>query len=125
MVSPAMYERFLLPVHQRMLARIDGPTIMHMCGDIMPRIELLGRTGMTCFNFDWAIPPNTMVAAAADKFSVMGNINTADLLNAGPDEIARQTRENVDAGVHIISPGCAISPKCPNRNLRAIVEAVV
>ncbi len=50
MLSPAMYEQLLLPGHQRMIGRIDGPTIMH------------------------------------------------------------------------ISPGCAVSPKCPNSNLRAMTD---
>ena len=27
MLSPEMYERALLPVHQRMVERIDGPTV--------------------------------------------------------------------------------------------------
>lgn len=124
MLSPPTYERLLLPVHQRMMAQIDGPTILHICGDILPRLDMIARTGVTCFNFDWAIPPQKMVTAAAGKFTLMGNVNTADLLNAPAKEIARQTKENVRAGVHIISPGCAVSPKCPNTNLRAMVEAV-
>ena len=117
MLSPQMYERFLLPVHQKMIKRIDGPTIMHICGDVTPRLAMMKQVGMTCFNFDWAIPPARMVAAAGDAFTLMGNVNTTDLLNAEPTVIARQVAENLDAGVDIISPGCAISPTCPNANL--------
>ena len=124
MLSPAMYEKYLLPVHRQMIARIAGPVIMHICGDIMPRLHMLAETGMRCFNFDWSIPPKVMVEAARGKFSVMGNVNTADLLNARPAEIGRQVSENLEAGVNIISPGCAISPTCPNANLRAMTETV-
>lgn len=124
MLSPEMYEEFLLPVHQRMIAQIDGPTIMHICGDVTSRLPMLKQTGMTCFNFDWAIQPAQMVQAAAGAFRLMGNVNTTDLLNATPREIERQVVENLEAGVDIVSPGCAISPKCPNANLRAMVETV-
>ena len=124
MLSPEMYEQVVLPVHQRMVAGINGPTIMHICGDVMPRLHMLGSTGITCFNFDWAIPPKVMAAAAKGKFTIMGNVNTADLLNAEPVEIERQVFENIEAGVHIISPGCAVSPKCPNANLRAMADAI-
>ena len=124
MLSPAAYEECLLPVHQRLISRIHGPTIMHICGDVRSRLHLLAQTGMTCFNFDWAVPPAEMAAAAAGKFSIMGNINTTDLLCAAPAEIARQVEECLAAGVHIISPGCATSPKCPNANLRAMSEAI-
>ena len=31
MLSPATYERPLLPVHKQMIAEIDGPTVLHIC----------------------------------------------------------------------------------------------
>jgi [methyl-Co(III) methanol-specific corrinoid protein]:coenzyme M methyltransferase len=124
MISPQDYETCLLPVHQRLIARIQGPVILHICGDVRSRIHLLAQTGMTCFNFDWAVPPAEMTASAAGRYTVMGNINTTDLLCAGPAELARQVDENLAAGVHIISPGCATSPRCPNSNLRALADAI-
>jgi [methyl-Co(III) methanol-specific corrinoid protein]:coenzyme M methyltransferase len=107
-----------------MISRIKGPTIMHICGDVTARLAMFKQTRMTCFNFDWAIAPETIVREAAGAYRVMGNINTTDLLNGTPAEIERQVLENLRAGVDIISPGCAISPKCPNANLLAITEAV-
>ena len=124
MLSPAMYERLLLPVHQRMISRIDGPTIMHICGDVTARLAMFKQTKMTCFNFDWAIAPETIVRQAGGAYRVMGNVNTTDLLNGTPEGIERQVIQNIQAGVDIISPGCATSPKCPNENLKAIVDAV-
>ena len=124
MLSPEMYEQQLLGVHQRLTRRIDGPTIMHICGDVTPRLEMFRRTNMTCFNFDWAIGPPAIVAAANGAYRVMGNVNTTDLLRGSPEEIERQVMQNLEAGVDIISPGCAISPNCPNRNLQAMVDAV-
>ena len=124
MLSPRMHERLLLPVHRRMLEEIQGPTIMHICGDITPRLPSLAQIGLTCFNFDWEIRPKVMKDAAEGKFRIMGNVNTTDLLMADPAEIEEQVIENLEAGVDIISPGCAVSPKCPNANLRAMAEAI-
>jgi len=81
--------------------------------------------GDRIFNFDWAIPPKTMVAEASGAFRLMGNANTADLLMGTPEQIEGQVVECLEAGVEIISPGCAISPKCPVANLRAMTDAVV
>jgi len=125
MMSPEMYDDLLAEVHRRMLARIEGPTIMHICGDITPRLSALKTIGLTCFNFDWDIKPTVMKETAADEFRIMGNVNTTDLMMADPAEIERQVVENLQAGVDIISPGCAISPKCPNANLRAMHDAIV
>jgi [methyl-Co(III) methanol-specific corrinoid protein]:coenzyme M methyltransferase len=54
----------------------------------------------------------------------MGNVNTTDLLTGSPDEIKAQVFENLEAGVDIISPGCAISPQCPSANIKAMSEAI-
>lgn len=124
MLSPDMYENFLMPIHQRMMREIHGPTVMHICGDITPRLESMAKIGLTCFNFDWAIKPAAMKKASHGKFTLMGNVNTADLMNATPAKIEAQVAECLEAGVEIISPGCAISPKCPTANLRAMREAI-
>ncbi len=58
------------------------------------------------------------------KFRIMGNVNTTDLLTAKPEVIERQVIENLEAGVDIITLGCAISPTCPNSNLKAMSEAI-
>jgi [methyl-Co(III) methanol-specific corrinoid protein]:coenzyme M methyltransferase len=124
MLSPAMYEELLLEPHRRMVAAIEGPTILHMCGDITPRLEALWKVGFACFNFDWAIPPAVMKEAAAGRFKIMGNVNTTDLLRGEPEEIERQVVACLEAGVDFVSPGCAVSPECPVENFLAMRRAV-
>jgi len=58
------------------------------------------------------------------RFSLMGNINTTDLHLGTPAEIERQVAENLEAGVDIISPGCAVSPLCPTENLLALASGI-
>ncbi|MFB0522333.1 MAG: uroporphyrinogen decarboxylase family protein [Candidatus Bathyarchaeia archaeon] len=123
-MSPKMHERFLFENHRRMIKSIHGPTIMHICGDITPRLHLLSKIGLVCFNFDWDIKPKVMKELSKGKFKIMGNVDTTDLLTAKPEVVERQVIENLEAGVDIISPGCAISPKCPNSNLKAMSEAI-
>lgn len=124
MLSPQMYESLLLPYHQELVSRLDGPVIMHICGDITPRLAALKRVGFACFNFDWAIPPRRMRQEAQGAFRLMGNVNTTDLLFGRPAEIEAQVVECLEAGIDIISPGCAVSPLCPTRNLRALATGI-
>lgn len=125
MLSPEMYCDLLLDVHRRMIGRIQGPTIMHICGDVTPRLDYLGRVGLRCFSFDWAVKPRLMKEKSAGCFTVMGNINTTDLLTGSPGDIEAQVFGNLEAGVDIIGPGCAISPKCPSENIRAMSAAIL
>jgi len=124
MISPRLHRRHLLPVHHALVAGIQGPTILHICGDITPRLDALRETGLDWFNFDADIDPRHMVAEADGAFGLMGNVNTTDLLMGTPEEIGQQVRRCLEAGVGIISPGCAVSPNCPPANLRAMAEAV-
>jgi len=124
MLSPEMYEDTLQEFHQRLISKIRGPTVMHICGDITPRLDSLKRVGFDCFNFDWAIPPRAMREKSEGRFSLMGNINTTDLHLGTPAEIERQVAENLEAGVDIISPGCAVSPLCPTENLLALASGI-
>jgi [methyl-Co(III) methanol-specific corrinoid protein]:coenzyme M methyltransferase len=54
----------------------------------------------------------------------MGNVNTTDLLTGSPVDIRKQVFADLEAGVDIISPGCAISPLCPSENIKAMSEAI-
>jgi uroporphyrinogen-III decarboxylase len=40
-----------------------------------------------------------------------------------PEDVYKQARYAIEAGVNIIAPECAIPPGTPLENLRAIVEA--
>ena len=124
MISPQMYEKFLLGVHKKMIREIQGPTIMHICGDITPRLDLLAETGLTCFNFDWNIAPRVVKECSRGRFKIMGNVNTTDLRRGKREEIERQVRENLEAGVDIISPGCAVSPESPNASFQVMAETI-
>jgi [methyl-Co(III) methanol-specific corrinoid protein]:coenzyme M methyltransferase len=123
-ISPKMHEKFLLAIHKRMIKEIPGPTIMHICGDITPRLHLLNDIGLDCFNFDWSIRPKDMKKFAQGKMRIMGNINTTHLLTAKPELIKNQVIENLEAEVDIISPGCAISPLCSNSNLQILSNTI-
>jgi [methyl-Co(III) methanol-specific corrinoid protein]:coenzyme M methyltransferase len=56
--------------------------------------------------------------------SLVGNINNPEVLYPGtPDDVHRQVRYAVEAGVNIIGPECAIPLATPLENLKAIAEA--
>ena len=109
---------------ERFLAALDGPAILHVCGDITPRLSALAELGVWCFNFDWVIQARATKAAAQGRFTLMGNVNTTDLLRAAPEAIERQVVACLEAGIEIVGPGCALSPRCPVANFQAMVRAI-
>ena len=124
MVSPKTYAQFLVPMHRKMLPQIGGPTILHVCGKCLDRIPLIITEGYDAYHFEWVNDPKKAVEAARGEISLVGGINTFDcLLRGTPDDVHKQARYNIEAGVDSIGPECAISLETPIANLKAIVSA--
>jgi [methyl-Co(III) methanol-specific corrinoid protein]:coenzyme M methyltransferase len=59
------------------------------------------------------------------RMCLVGNVNNAQtLFQGGPEEVRKQARYAVEAGVNIIAPECAIPLATPMNNLKALVAAV-
>lgn len=124
LVSPRHYEEYLLPIHQEMTAQIEGPLILHVCGNCRDRIELFADAGFDAYHFEWQVDAKYAVEKVGHRMSLVGNVNNPETLFMGtPDEVHRQARYAIEAGVNIIGPECAIALPTPLENLKAIVTA--
>ncbi len=124
LVGPYHYEELLLPIHQEITSQIDGPLILHVCGNCSDRLELFARSGVDAYHFEWQVDAKTAVETVGSSMSLVGNVNNPEVLYQGtPDDVYQQVRYAVDAGVNIIAPECAIPLSTPLENLKAIVEA--
>jgi MtaA/CmuA family methyltransferase len=125
LVSARYYKQFLLAIHQELAARLPVPLILHICGKTLDRMEYISQTGMAGFHYDSKNPPAQAMAIVRDRISLVGNINNAvTLLTRGPAEVRREVYVNLDAGVRLIGPECAIPLSTPLENLKEIPRAV-
>jgi MtaA/CmuA family methyltransferase len=124
LVGPYHYEQYLLPLHQEITAQVGGPIILHVCGNCSDRLELFARSGVDAYHFEWQVDSRDAVRRIGDKVSLCGNVNNPQaLLQGTPEDVHKQARYAIEAGVHLIGPECAIPLSTPIENLRAIVEA--
>ncbi|UCD78977.1 MAG: MtaA/CmuA family methyltransferase [Desulfobacterales bacterium] len=124
LVGPYHYEEHLLPIHQEITAQVGGPLILHVCGNCSDRLELFARSGVNGYHFEWQVDSREAVQRVGKDISLVGNINNPQaLLQGTPEDVFKQARYAIEAGVHIIAPECAIPLSTPLENLRAIVEA--
>jgi MtaA/CmuA family methyltransferase len=124
LVSARHYEELLLPIHKEMTAQIDGPLILHVCGNCRDRIELFAEAGFDAYHFEWQVDAKFAVEKVGRRMSLAGCINNVDaLLQGTPEDVYKQARYAIEAGVNIICPECAIPLSTPMENLKAIVEA--
>lgn len=118
------YKEYLLPLHREITEKIKGPLILHVCGNCSDRLDLFAESGVDAYHFEWQVDAKMAVETVGDRISLVGNINNPEVLFQGaPEDVHRQVRYAIEAGVNMIGPECAIPLSTPFENLKAIVTA--
>ncbi len=124
LVSPRTYRDFLLPYHRELTQRLGCPTVLHICGNTLDRMNDICSSGFDAFHFDSKVDARQAVDRVAGRISLVGNINNPEILLKGTAEaVAERTRYALEAGVNVIGPECAIPLETPLDNLKAITRA--
>lgn len=125
LISSTHYAELLLPYHQELTSQIDGPTILHVCGNCFDRLRHFAEAGFNAYHFEWQVDARRAVETVGDTMVLVGNVNNAQtLLQGTPEDVHREARYAIEAGVDIIGPECAVPLSTPLENLKAIIAAV-
>ncbi len=125
LVSGRCYKRFLQDIHTEIAQRLPAPLILHICGKTLDRMEYIAQTGMAAFHYDSKNPPAEAKKIVGNRIALVGNINNpVTLLAAKPADVRKEVYLNLDAGVELIGPECAIPLSTPLANLKEIPVAV-
>ena len=125
LVSPQMYQDYVLPYEKRLFNAIHeaGATVkLHVCGDINRSIHLMAKTGCDVIDIDWMVPVHKSRAAVGPDVTLAGNFDpSAVLLQGTPQDVADAARRCIKAGGQrfILQPGCEVPPGTPEPNIRA------
>ena len=117
LVGPYHYEELLLPIHQEITAQIEGPLILHVCGDCSDRLELFARSGVEAYHFEWQVDAREAVEKVGISSRWWETSTTRKSCSGIPEDVYEQARYAVAAG-YIIGPECAIPLATPIENLR-------
>jgi MtaA/CmuA family methyltransferase len=126
LVSGEYYKRYLQELHAEFAEQIPIPIILHICGRTVDRMAHISETGMAAFHYDSKNEPAESMEAVDGRIALVGNVNNPETLFArGPAEVRKEVRKNLEAGVQMIGPECAIPLQTPIENLLAIRDAVL
>lgn len=125
LVSGEYYERYLKDLHIEMVERIPVPLILHICGRTVDRMGYIAETGMAAFHYDSKNTPDEAMEAVHGDIALVGNINNPEtLFSKGPAEVREEVVRNLEAGVQLVGPECAIPLQTPIENLLEIPKTV-
>ncbi len=125
LISAEIYAEFVLPVHKRASAVLGEGLVLHVCGNVMDRLDLIRETGFSFFHID----SRNDIAAALEIMkggpALVGFVdNPETLARGGPADARREVRRIVEAGARFPAPECAVPYTVPIANLKALTEAV-
>jgi len=127
-LSPSEYERFVLPVTQRVMEELGAlgvPRIIFGVGT-GELLGLMARSGADIVGVDWRVPLDVAVGRVGD-LPLQGNLDPA-LCFAGSDVLAEATREVLRRGAaapgHIFNLGHGVLPETDPTMLQEVVDIV-
>ncbi|NLH43893.1 MAG: hypothetical protein GX448_18805, partial [Planctomycetes bacterium] len=122
LVSPKMYEQYVLPFEKRLFDAIHkaGAAVkLHICGDVTNSVGLMAKTGCDVIDLDWMVPLKESRAVAGSNVTLCGNFDPAAVLLQGtPQDVANAAAQCIREGGQrfIVQPGCEVPPGTPERN---------
>ncbi|HVM97612.1 MAG TPA: uroporphyrinogen decarboxylase [Candidatus Acidoferrales bacterium] len=127
-LSPADYERFVVPHMQELIGSITpGVPVIHFGTGTGGLLELMRRGGGDVIGVDWRIDLDVAWKRLGYDVAVQGNLDPI-VLFAPLDEIRAQVRRIIDAieghDGHIFNLGHGILPNTPVDNVIALVDMV-
>jgi [methyl-Co(III) methanol-specific corrinoid protein]:coenzyme M methyltransferase len=125
LVAPGYYLRYLRDLHHEFAERIPAPLILHICGRTLDRMEYIAQTGLAAFHFDSKNDPAQSMAVVRGRLALVGSVNNPEiLLRRGPAEVWQAVYKDLEAGIPLIAPECAVPLDTPVENLKQIPKAV-
>ena len=126
LVSGEYYQRYLQEMHTEFVDQIPIPLILHICGRTVDRMDYIAQTGMAAFHYDSKNTPAESMDVVQNRISLIGNINNPEtLFSKGPEEVHDEVVRNLESGVHMIGPECAIPLQTAIENLKEIPRSVM
>lgn len=130
LISRAQFEAFTLPYLKKAIAALKAKglkVIVHICGNVTTRLDLLAQSGADLISVDYKVDLSLVRKATAGKLAFSGNLNpVAVMQNATPDGVreaalAAYDKAGPEAG-YMLMPGCDIPPTTPLENIRTLLD---
>lgn len=129
LIGPDLYRSFVWEREKRLVRevhRMGVPVRLHICGNIVPLLDMLRDVGADLVDLDSMVPVARARAALGPDVVLAGNINpVADLRNATPRHVEERLAECFrDAGAarYAVAAGCEVPRDTPDENLRAMAR---
>lgn len=128
-ISPETYKNFALPYEERLinyLHRYDLDVILHICGNTQVYLKELKKSTADLLSLD-RINLFSAKKFLGNKFRLIGNFDTTEILLLSPEEIRKKVKNLVlkmknNKKGYILATGCEVPFSTPKENLITFIE---
>jgi [methyl-Co(III) methanol-specific corrinoid protein]:coenzyme M methyltransferase len=123
-LSRRMFGSLIKPHLERVLAGIESPKILHICGDTNDVVDQMAECGADAIS----VGQKNDLAATRDKIGpdvmLLGNLGGYNVLAKGkPEDVERSVKGIIASGADGIWPACDIWPTAPVENMEMLMAA--
>lgn len=123
-LSPSIFASVIRPHLERVLAAIESPKVLHICGDTNIIIEHMAQCGADAISVDQKNHLAESRQKVGTETILLGNINPFNVLTMGtPEDVDKEVKQIIASGADAVWPGCDIWPTVPWQNMEALVAA--
>jgi MtaA/CmuA family methyltransferase len=128
LIGPRLYERFVLPYEQKLVAAIKGAGArvrLHICGNTRKILRGMGSLGCDIVDLDFLSPIAEGRQAMGASQVLLGNIDPVRALRYGTPETITALLDECYAAAgprYIVAAGCEVPRGTPAENLRTLTE---
>ena len=133
LISREQFKNFALPALKKTVARLKRNTkakiVVHICGNISNRLDLLAESGADLLSVDYKVDLAEVRAKVGVKMAFSGNLNPVAVMQQGtPEQVTEAAKKALekagDAPGYMLMPGCDIPPGTPLENIKALMATV-
>jgi [methyl-Co(III) methanol-specific corrinoid protein]:coenzyme M methyltransferase len=123
LIAPHTYRDLELEYQRKQVEALDVPVILHICGNVDRIIDFMYQTGCAAISLEPKSDTRKARTVVGRTGVLIGGVDAATtLFMKSPEEVREASREQIEMGLDILAPGCAIAPGTPTENLQAMVE---
>lgn len=125
LLSPRAWLRFVAPVYKRIVKAVQGPLVLHICGNVDILLEAMCDTGVAGISLEEKSDlGKALEIAHARGVKVFGNVSSSSTLFMGsPEACYAEAIKALEQGVDFLAPGCGIAPASPMENILQLRRA--
>ncbi|MDR3196941.1 MAG: uroporphyrinogen decarboxylase family protein [Planctomycetaceae bacterium] len=129
LISPKMYQKFVMPFQKRLVADLTKSgirTVCHICGNTNRILELMSGCGFAGVEIDYKTNVAEVQRIMYGKSVVFGIIDPSGVFCFGDELAVRTTTQNVldcfrGYGL-VLGAGCALPAETPPENIKTFVH---